>query len=95
MRSAIRSSELRKRSQRKRIFENYVPKANSCLIVNVKDKDGSRLFPIHKPAPPKSLVHYIDLAPHRKKRMFGDNSISKPGLSSDIKKREEEELEVG
>ena len=54
----------------KGIFSAYNPKKAIGYKVNVDDEDGNRLFPIHKPAHPKSLVHYVDLAPHRKKKLF-------------------------
>ena len=74
MKSAIDYTEHRRRGQKNSIFKEYNPRRNTEVAYDVKDEDGARLFPIHKPMPPKSLVHYIDLAPHRKKRVFQDNS---------------------
>lgn len=74
MKSAIDYTEHRRRGQKNSIFKEYNPRRNTEVAYDVKDEDGARLFPIHKPMPPKSLVHYIDLAPHRKKKMFQENS---------------------
>ena len=57
--------------------------------MNGDDQDGNRMFPIHKPAHPKSLVHYVDLAPHRKKKMFDQVQAPHKAYTSEIKPKEE------
>jgi len=55
---------------------------------NVEDQDGSRNFPIKKPAHPKSLVHYVDVAAYRKKKFFDEVPFFQKHDSSELIKNE-------
>ena len=61
------------------------------MTTKIEDEDGNRHFPLHKPIHPKTLVHYVDLAPHRKKKNMFENNDLRTNYISEIKKNDAEE----